>query len=96
VCLRSEVGDADWAARLAAFVVAPAGGRAVVQFRAFMRQGSPFDPHQPAHIIGEIGQRDLGRRAGEADGADDPAQALLGGKDVLEPTVLCFLLKIIP
>ncbi len=51
-----------------------------------MREGSPLDPHQPAHIVGEIGQRDLGCGAGEADGADDQVQApLLGGKDVLDP-----------
>ena len=79
-------GDADWAARLAAFLAALAARRAVVQFRAFCGQGSPFDPHQPAHIVGEIGERDLGRRTGEADGADDQVQAaFLGGEDMLDP-----------
>src|SRR5512132_4001312 len=67
-------------------LVTPAAGRAVARFRALCGQGSPFDPHQPAHIVGEIGQRDFGRRAGEVDGADDQVQAaFLGSKDVLDP-----------
>jgi hypothetical protein len=52
----------DGAARLAAFSVAPAAGAAAARLWALCGQGSPFDPHQPAHIVGEIGERDLGRR----------------------------------
>src|SRR5512144_1082405 len=48
--------------------------------------GSPFDPRQPAHVVGEVGQRDPGGCPDEADGPDDQAEApFLGGEDVLDP-----------
>ena len=49
------------------------------------RRGSPFGPHQAAHVVGEVGERGRGRGARHADAPDDEVHApLLGGEDMLE------------
>ena len=41
---------------------------------------------QSVEVVGEVGQREFGQRAGDTDGADEQAIAvLLMRKDVLDP-----------
>jgi hypothetical protein len=50
------------------------------------RGGDPLQDHQPAYIVGEVLQTDLGPRPYHADGAHDPATwcVFLRTEDVLD------------
>ena len=50
------------------------------------RGGDPLEDHQPAYIVDEVLQTDLGARPHDADGAHDPAarSVFLCAEDVLD------------
>ena len=50
------------------------------------RGGDPLQNHQPAYIVGEVLQTDLGPRPYDADGTHDPAPrcVFLRAEDVLD------------
>ena len=54
------------------------------------RQFLSPQPGQPLHVIGEIGEADLGSGAGEADGADEQShRPFLPGEDMLDCRAHC-------
>lgn len=75
----------EWPSRLGCF----ASGRwAGWSFRCPWRsggRGSPLDPDQAAHVVGEVGERDARGGADRADAAHDRAPAALpGGEHMLD------------
>ena len=64
-------------------VIAGAGGSPLRPSSA--GRGLAFRPEQPAHVVDQVGEPDLGRRPGQADRADEQAHpGLLLGEDVLD------------
>ena len=77
------MADVRWTRRLFVRPMALSGhsGRAPPS-----RGSDPLQDHQPAYIVSEVLQTDLGPRPYDADGAHDPAArcVLLRAEDVLD------------